>query len=215
MASRENFMKAIIIILNVLLALIGVTLIALSIFELNSSTPGSLAHIAVVVQIFVGSFVVLSSFLGCFAAGRSSLGLIWSYVSCLLILLALQIYILVAAHATDYVERARADFLQLWSDQRRNSERIAFLEQKYHCCGRNGGHDYILLSGAFPLSCYHNRERQYAQLFGVGCLDAVEAHASDNVTNGLIIKWLLFLAALGAATHLGITVRNKLRRERF
>lgn len=107
------------------------------------------------------------------------------------------------------------------------------------------------------------------QLFSEGCLDAVEAHAEDNVINGLIVKWLLFvveasmvtlvkiiiyswirqaknrfpqisfsicatvcvyttnrffpslplslsqLCALVSATHLGITVRNKLRRESF
>ncbi|XP_062129870.1 protein late bloomer [Drosophila sulfurigaster albostrigata] len=218
MACRTSFLKAILIILNVLLSLIGVTLIALSVYELNSSSPGTFEHIAIVVQIFVGSFVVLSSFLGCFAAGRVSLGLIWSFVSCMLLLIGLQIYIIAAAHSTDYVQRARTDFLALWTDQRRSIERIAYLEHKYSCCGQDGPQDYILQGGAYPLSCYKNRERVQSQLFGEGCLVAVEAHATDNVMNGLIIKWLLLvveLLALISATHLGVTVRNKLRRERF
>ncbi|KAL7736652.1 hypothetical protein ACLKA6_015287 [Drosophila palustris] len=218
MGCRISFLKTLLIILNVLLSLIGVTLIALSVFELNSSTPGTFEHIAVVVQIFVGSFVVLSSFLGCFAAGRVSLGLIWSFVTCMLILISLQIYIIAAAHSTDYVQRARTDFLALWADQRRGIERIEYLEQNYACCGKNGPQDYILQGGAYPLSCYRNKERIYSQLFSGGCVEAVEAHATENVTNGLIIKWLLLvveLCALISATHLGITVRNKLRRERF
>ncbi|XP_064540360.1 protein late bloomer [Drosophila montana] len=218
MASRVSCLKAILIALNVLLSLVGVTLIALSLYELDNVTPGSFQHIAIVVQIFVGSFVVLSSFLGCFAGARVSLGLIWSFVSCMLILIGLQIYIIVAAHVTDYVERSRADFLSLWSDPRRNVDRISYLEQRYTCCGQSGPHDYILQGSAFPLSCYGNKERVQSQLFSGGCLEAVQAHATDNVVNGLIIKWLLFLlelGALGTASHLGITVRNKLRRERF
>ncbi|KAH8371788.1 hypothetical protein KR093_008851 [Drosophila rubida] len=253
MACRISFLKAILIVLNVLLSvrmrnislitftmgtvrsqLIGVTLIALSVFELNASSPGTFEHIAIVVQIFVGSFVVLSSFLGCFAAGRVSLGLIWSFVTCMLLLISLQIYIIAAAHSTNYVQRARTDFLALWADQRRSIERVAYLEHKvdlrctkqrallnctilfqYSCCGQNGPQDYILQGGAYPLSCYRNRERVQSQLFGEGCLEAVEAHATDNVINGLIIKWLLLLFALISATHLGVTVRNKLRRERF
>ncbi|EDW74154.1 uncharacterized protein Dwil_GK21785 [Drosophila willistoni] len=218
MACRLSFLKVLLIILNVLLSLIGVSLIALSVYELNSSTPGTFEHIAIIVQIFVGSFVVLTSFLGCFAAGRVSLGLVWSYVICLLILLCLQVYIIVAAHSTNYVDRARNDFLALWSDPRRSSERLSYIEQKYSCCGQGGPQDYILLGGGIPINCFENLERQQNKLFSNGCLEAVQAHATDNVINGLIIKWLLLiveLASLGAATYLGITVRNKLRRERF
>ncbi|XP_037715208.1 protein late bloomer [Drosophila subpulchrella] len=218
MACRESFIKAILIILNVLLSLIGVTLIALSVYELNSSTPGTFEHIAIVVQIFVGTFVVLTSFLGCFATARVSLGLVWSYVICLLILLCLQIYIIAAAHSTDYVERSRRDFLALWADQKANGERISLIEQKYSCCGQLGPHDYILMGRAIPNNCYKAFQRHGDYLFTEGCLQAVQAHATDNVAVGLIIKWLLLLvefAALGAATYLGITVRNKLRRERF
>ncbi|XP_034476381.1 protein late bloomer [Drosophila innubila] len=218
MGCRISFLKTLLIILNVLLSLIGVTLIALSVYELNSSSSGTFEHIAIVVQIFVGSFVVLSSFLGCFAAGRVSLGLIWSFVTCMLLLISLQIYIIAAAHSTDYVQRARTDFLALWTDQQKNIERIADLEQKYSCCGQKGPQDYILQGGAYPTSCYQNQERAYSQLFSGGCVEAVELHATNNVDNGLIIKWLLFVVescALISSTHLGITVRNKLRRERF
>ncbi|XP_016990037.1 protein late bloomer [Drosophila rhopaloa] len=218
MACRTSFLKAILIILNVLLSLIGVTLIALSVYELNSSTPGTFEHIAIVVQIFVGTFVVLTSFLGCFASARVSLGLVWSYVICLLILLCLQIYIIAAAHSTDYVKRSKKDFLAIWADPRANKERISLIEQKYSCCGELGYHDYILMGRGIPSNCYKLFLRHAEFLFTEGCLQAVQAHATDNVVIGLIIKWMLLVvefAALGAATHLGITVRNKLRRERF
>ncbi|XP_017077645.2 protein late bloomer [Drosophila eugracilis] len=218
MACPTSFLKGVLIVLNVLLSLIGVTLIALSVYELNSSTPGTFEHIAIVVQIFVGTFVVLTSFLGCFATARVSLGLVWSYVICLLILLCLQIYIIAAAHSTDYVERSKKDFLALWADPKANAERISIIEQKYSCCGQMGSHDYVLMGRGIPISCFKAFERLAEYLFTDGCLQAVQAHATDNVAIGLIIKWLLLLvefAALGAATHLGITVRNKLRRERF
>ncbi|KAH8415952.1 hypothetical protein KR222_004755 [Zaprionus bogoriensis] len=216
MACRVSVLKGILIALNVLLSLIGVALIALSVLELNHSSPRTWEHIVIVVQIFVGSFVVLSSFLGCFAAARVSLGLIWSFASCMLILIGLQIYIIADAHSKNYVQQARTDLLALWADQRRSAKRIAYLEQRYACCGIDGPQDYILQGGAIPSTCYRNLERIQVQLFGEGCLDAVETHAEDNVMIGLIVKWLLFaLGALVSATHLGITVRNKLRRERF
>ncbi|XP_034654368.1 protein late bloomer [Drosophila subobscura] len=218
MACRVSFLKTLLIILNVLLSLIGVTLIALSVYELNSSTPGTFEHIAIVIQIFVGSFVILTSFLGCFATARVSLGLVWTYVICLLILLCLQIYIIAAAHSTNYVERSRSEFLALWSDPKGNAERLSLIEQKYSCCGQLGAHDYILLGRGIPTNCYQDFDRQQDNLFTEGCLAAVQVHANDNVAIGLVIKWLLLVvefAALAAATHLGITVRNKLRRERF
>jgi len=51
-------------------------------------------------------------------------------VICLLILLCLQIYIIAAAHSTDYVERSKRDFLAIWADQKANVERISLIEQK-------------------------------------------------------------------------------------
>ncbi|XP_017868226.1 PREDICTED: protein late bloomer [Drosophila arizonae] len=218
MASREGCLKVLLIVLNVLLTLVGIAFIAFSVYELNNVSAGTFQHVAIVVQIFVGTFVVLSSFLGCFAGARLSLSLIWSFVSCMLILIGLQVYIIVAAHVTDYVERSRTDFMALWADQRRSKERIAFIEQKYTCCGQSGPQDYILQGVGFPLSCYDDKERLQSKLHGNGCLEAVQSHATDNLIYGLISKWLLFaleLGALGAATHLGITVRNKQRRERF
>lgn len=139
----------------------------------------------------------------------------------MLILIGLQIYIIAAAYSTNYVQQARTDFLALWADQRRSIERIAYLEQKvnpereyelefdtiiynlplqYACCGQNGAHDYILQGGGIPVTCYRNLERIQIHLFGEGCLDAVEAHAEDNVINGLIVKWLLFVVEASMMT---------------
>lgn len=58
--------------------LLGIGLIALSVYELNASTPGTFEHVAIVVQIFIGSFVILTSFMGCIGACRYSSSLIWS-----------------------------------------------------------------------------------------------------------------------------------------
>lgn len=56
-----------------------------------------------------------------------------------------------------------------------------------------GAHDYILLGKAIPINCYKDLERHQDYLFSEGCLQAVQAHATDNVAIGLIIKWLLLL----------------------
>lgn len=71
---------------------------------------------------------------------------------------------------------------------------------QYACCGQNGAHDYILQGGGIPVTCYRNLERIQIHLFGEGCLDAVEAHAEDNVINGLIVKWLLFVVEASMMT---------------
>lgn len=143
------------------------------------------------------------------------------FVSCMLILIGLQMYIIAAAYTTNYVQQARNDFLAIWEDRRRSIERISYLEQRvnwelyfrcstyynssslllqYACCGENGPHDYILQGGGIPVTCYRNLERIQVQLFAEGCLDAVEAHAEDNVINGLIVKWLLFVVEASVVT---------------
>ena len=45
-------------------------------------------------------------------------------------LLAFQIYILIAAHSTDYVENARNNFNNLWTNYTLNSEQIIDVEKK-------------------------------------------------------------------------------------
>lgn len=52
------------------------------------------------------------------------------FVSCMLILIGLQMYIIAAAYTTNYVQQARNDFLAIWEDRRRSIERISFLEQR-------------------------------------------------------------------------------------
>uniref|UniRef100_A0A1B0AAV8 Tetraspanin n=1 Tax=Glossina pallidipes TaxID=7398 RepID=A0A1B0AAV8_GLOPL len=82
MNCQTTFYNIVLNIINTVLSLLGVGLIALSVYELNISTPGTFEHIAVIIQIFIGSFLILTSFLGCFGACRESLGLIWSYYCC-------------------------------------------------------------------------------------------------------------------------------------
>ncbi|XP_075166521.1 tetraspanin 42En isoform X2 [Haematobia irritans] len=82
MSCQLSFYKVLLSIVNTVLSLLGIGLIALSVYELNSSTPGTFEHVAVVVQIFIGSFVILTSFTGCIGACRHSLSLVWSYRCC-------------------------------------------------------------------------------------------------------------------------------------
>lgn len=49
---------------------------------------------------------------------------------CMAFLLAFQIYILIAAHSTDYVENARNNFNNLWTNYTLNSEQIIDVEKK-------------------------------------------------------------------------------------
>lgn len=49
---------------------------------------------------------------------------------CMVFLLAFQIYIIVAAHSTDYVENARNNFNNLWSNYTLNVEQIIDTEKK-------------------------------------------------------------------------------------
>ncbi|XP_046811215.1 protein late bloomer [Lucilia cuprina] len=218
MSCQLSFYKVLLSILNTVLSLLGIGLIALSVYELNSSKPGTFEHVAIVVQIFIGSFVILTSFLGCIGACRHSSSLIWSYAMCMVFLLAFQIYIIVAAHSTDYVENARNNFNNLWSNYTLNAEQIIETEKKYHCCGKNGSQDYILMGRSIPKNCYENEERLPINLFTENCLDIVERNASKSGRIGLAIKWILFfleLCALGLSSLMGINLRNTHRREQF
>ncbi|XP_075166520.1 tetraspanin 42En isoform X1 [Haematobia irritans] len=218
MSCQLSFYKVLLSIVNTVLSLLGIGLIALSVYELNSSTPGTFEHVAVVVQIFIGSFVILTSFTGCIGACRHSLSLVWSYAMCIGFLLVFQIYIIVAAHSTDYVANARNDFDNLWSNYTLNEDRISGIETSYRCCGRNGSRDYQPIIGSIPKKCYLNQERTSQNLFKDGCLDIVVENASKNSHIGLTVKWIIFfleLCALGLASLLGINLRNKRRRGQF
>ncbi|XP_005179695.2 protein late bloomer [Musca domestica] len=218
MSCQLSFYKVLLSIVNTVLSLLGIGLIALSVYELNSSTPGTFEHVAVVVQIFIGSFIILTSFTGCIGTCRHSLSLVWSYVMCVGFLLAFQLYIIVAAHSTDYVLNARNDFNNLWSNYTLNEDRISSIETSNHCCGRNNSLDYEHIVGAIPKKCYLNQERTLENLFKDGCLEVLEENASKNSQIGLTVKWIIFfleLCALGLASLLGINLRNKRRRKQF
>uniref|UniRef100_A0A1I8Q9D2 Uncharacterized protein n=1 Tax=Stomoxys calcitrans TaxID=35570 RepID=A0A1I8Q9D2_STOCA len=218
MNCQLSFYKVLLSIINTVLSLLGIVLIALSVYELNSSTPGTFEHVAVVVQIFIGSFIILTSFTGCIGACRHSLSLVWSYAMCIGFLVAFQVYIIVAAHSTDYAANARNDFDKLWSNYTMNMDRISGIETSYHCCGRNSPKDYEPTGGPIPKNCYLKEERSSENLFKEGCLEVVVENASKNGHIGLTIKWIIFLlelCALGIASLLGINLRNKRRREQF
>ncbi|KAM7342767.1 tetraspanin 42En [Cochliomyia hominivorax] len=218
MSCQLSCYKILLSILNTVLSLLGIGLIALSVYELNSSTPDTFEHVAIVVQIFIGSFVILTSFMGCIGTCRYSSSLIWSYAMCMVFLLAFQIYIIVAAHSTDYVENARNNFNNLWSNYTLNSEQIIDMEKKYHCCGKNSSHDYIPMGRSIPKSCYQNEVKSAENLFTKSCLEIIEETAFKNGQIGLAIKWILFfleLCALGLSSLMGINLRNTHRREQF
>jgi len=73
---------------------------------------------------------------------------------------------------------------------------------QYSCCGQLGAHDYILMGRAIPNNCYKAFQRHGDYLFTEGCLQAVQAHATDNVAVGLIIKWLLLLVEVSSTAAL-------------
>ncbi|CAD7013400.1 unnamed protein product [Ceratitis capitata] len=198
--------------------LLGIGLIALSVYELNTSTPGTMQHISIVIQIFIGSFVVLTSFLGCFGLCRVSLGLTWSYVICMLILLTFQIYLITVAGVTDYVQNTTDHLNKLWSNVTVNAAEIAQVEQQYECCGKLGSKDYILLERRIPKNCYRNFSGQESDLFKESCLTVLQGMARKCGSTGLAIKLTLFgfeVVALFFAGFMGITIRNMRRRDQF
>ncbi|XP_036343863.1 protein late bloomer-like [Rhagoletis pomonella] len=218
MALKMSILKAILAFVNTMLPLLGIGLIALSVYDLNTSTPGTMQHISIVIQIFIGSFVVLTSFLGCFGLCRESLGLTWSYVSCMLILVTFQIYLIVVAGVTDYVQNTTDHFDMLWSNVTVNAAEIAQIEQQYECCGKSGTIDYLQLDKRIPKNCYRNFSGAENDLFTESCLKLLQEMARKSDSTGLAIKLTLFgfeILGLFFSGLLGITIRNKRRRDQF
>ncbi|XP_053965109.1 23 kDa integral membrane protein [Anastrepha ludens] len=215
MALKISILRAVLAVVNTVLPLLGIGLIALSVYELNTSTPGTMQHISIVIQIFIGSFVVLTSFLGCFGLCRESLGLTWSYVSCMLILLIFQIYLVAVAGVTDYVQNTTDHFDTLWSNATINAAEIAQIEQQYECCGKLGPQDY---PQRVPKNCYLNFSGAENDLYTESCLRVLQEMARKSGSTGLAIKLTLFgfeVLALFFSGLLGITIRNKRRRDQF
>lgn len=133
---------------------------------------------------------------------------------CIGFLLVFQIYIIVAAHSTDYILNARNDLDNLWANYTLNEDRISSIEISVniyqpipskrtfqliflisiqnHCCGRNNSRDYEPIIGKIPKTCYLNQERTSENLFKEGCLDIVAENASKNGQIGLTVKWIIF-----------------------
>ncbi|XP_039957442.1 protein late bloomer-like isoform X1 [Bactrocera tryoni] len=218
MALKISLLKAVLAVVNTVLPLLGIGLIALSVYELNTSTPGTMQHISIVIQIFIGSFVVLTSFLGCFGLCRESLGLTWSYVICMLILVIFQIYLITVAGVTDYVQNTTDHLDQLWSNVTLNAAEIAQVEQQYECCGRLGKADYIKLDKRIPRNCYRNFSGTESDLYTESCLTVLQEMARKSGSTGLAIKLTLFgfeVLALFFSGLMGITIRHKRRRDQF
>ncbi|XP_067634270.1 protein late bloomer isoform X2 [Eurosta solidaginis] len=175
-------------------------------------------HISIVIQIFVGSFVVLTSFLGCFGLCGASFSLTWTYITCIILLLTLQTYLITVAGVTNYVKNTTNHLDKLWSNVTLNAAEIAKIEQQYECCGKSGTRDYLKLDKRIPKNCYRNFSGAQNDLYTVGCLQPLQEMARKSKSTGLIIKLTLFgfeMLALFASFFMGITIRNVRRRELF
>ncbi|TMW43829.1 hypothetical protein DOY81_011091 [Sarcophaga bullata] len=69
---------------------------------------------------------------------------------------------------------------------------LQFRLSYYHCCGRNGSQDYILMGRSIPKNCYENEERTPNNLYTANCMEIIEETAFKSGRIGLAIKWILF-----------------------
>ncbi|RWS03507.1 CD9 antigen-like protein [Dinothrombium tinctorium] len=171
--------KVIVVILNILLLLIGLTMIGIGIwlrvdpkmYEPTNYIGTQSFIIAAWILMFTGLFVVIISFFGCFGAANDSAGMLCIYFAVMSILVALEIacVVLSSAHGFDEtLEKYVTEQVLLNVQQRyfndNAKEFLDFVQVKLVCCGAESFNDYYRYGQDVPISCgavrsnYINRE---------------------------------------------------------
>jgi len=221
-----EFMRGVLLLLNILFVLFGLTLIGFGIYvKVDNNFEQILGKLADVSQlegqairslawimIAAGGITLLISLFGCVGALWHNRCLLYMYALILGILLILELggFITAFAYKSKVRETYDKGLATLFSDAMDKGQTgviAAFdtLQKQMHCCGANDSEDYIKHNHTLPDSCYDKKGNVYEKGCAQAVIDFLEAQLPifGGVLGGfLLIELLGLIAAIALAVAL-------------
>ncbi|KAH8372767.1 hypothetical protein KR009_004576 [Drosophila setifemur] len=143
----------------------------------------------------LGGIILVISLFGCCGAVRESARMLWTYVSLLLVLLALMVAFIILNPRDVFKKYALQTVEDHWLLEQTKPGSMDLIQKTYTCCGRNNAQDYLEIpywNRTVPNSCCkENNCVNPLNLYVDGCLAKVEEAFSDEATTSRYLEWSL------------------------
>ncbi|KAH8267151.1 hypothetical protein KR018_012558 [Drosophila ironensis] len=170
----------------------------------------------------LGGIILIISLFGCCGAVRESPRMLWTYVSLLLVLLALIVAFIILNPRDVFKKYALQTVEDHWQLEQTKPGSMDLIQKTYHCCGRNSGQDYLDIAfwnRTVPTSCCKDANCvNPLNLYVHGCLEKVEEAFADEATTSRYLEWGLLgfdVVILLLAIILAIHYQNRRRRYNY
>ncbi|XP_023291945.2 tetraspanin-8 [Lucilia cuprina] len=174
MPSCRSCLQWTIIIFNTSCVIFGILGVVESVFELQKYNYGSPDFTEKIVQIVIGTVLVISAFIGCCGAVHGSVKMLILFITILFALIAAHIWKLWRYDELRVRTTTEVMVSYTWVEEVVERGKMNPLQETYTCCGKHGYIDYINNFMKVPDSCYHyeNNKKSYYP-HEEGCISAV------------------------------------------
>jgi len=201
------------VVFNLFIWLLGAAITALGIWiktdkefwKIQSNLDVTQFTAASWVLIFIGIFIMLIGFIGCYGAMMSKMCFLIIFVIIVCIILVMEIIVMALVWTAvsnknvlaDVKLKAKTAMNEMMEDDKKR-EFIELIQAKLHCCGVDGPGDYGIDSGKvkpIPRSC---TDKETGSPYTLGCYDAIVTYLKGKaaVVGGIAVA--VFLLQLGA-----------------
>nr|XP_043066682.1 protein late bloomer isoform X1 [Drosophila bipectinata] len=197
------FLKYLVYLFNTLIALVGISLIVVSVIGVTDDFYNGRSLYSCVIAI--GAVSILISIVGFYGAIKENFRITLAYAILLIIVLILTIvplFFKFDGHSIALKALNRA-----WAKEMNGTDGMSLYQEKFHCCGITGPQDYQIHGIHFPKSCYCKKSNN---VFRAGCLGYLEAFCEQF----RIVNWIhmvIEIAAFVSATALAVKFLNRIR----
>ncbi|KAM7343184.1 tetraspanin 42Eo [Cochliomyia hominivorax] len=174
MASYRSCLQWTIIIFNTLCVIFGILGVVESVFELQKYNYGSPDYTEKILQIIIGTVLVISAFVGCCGAVHGSVKMLILFITILLALIAGHIWKLWRYDEHRVKTSTEVMVTYTWVEELVERGKMNSMQEVYVCCGKYGYMDYTSNYMKVPDSCYYfenNKKSFYPH--DEGCISSV------------------------------------------
>jgi hypothetical protein len=188
-------MKLFVIVLNVVTALAGLSLIVFGIYALYRSELVLYSKSIPVTMIISGSLVFLISFVGCFGAEMEHRTTLMTYFGAFLLIVLAQVIVTIYAFSnTDKIDDTLDNAWQRAYEHRPKA--IRTIEDEFSCCGYRNIYDRAVPNNCSQSPSYGYETSCYTQL--------MEAYKNNQTTIGVVGGLLGFLQIVALLSTLAL-----------
>ncbi|XP_014088562.1 protein late bloomer [Bactrocera oleae] len=178
MSCVTGTIKYALFLLNMLWAILGILVVVF-----GGLGWGAMPQSYAIGFITMGGVILFISFFGCFGTIRESARLLWTYATCLFVLIIV-IVVFICLSTRDVFKRyAMEGVEEQWHKELQQPGSMDTVQSVYACCGLNSAEDYLRIARAPPASCCKESNCiNPLNLYLTGCLLKVEEAFADEAT---------------------------------